>query len=163
MLAPPNPARAARGRTTTTKCSTKIGIPSAASCGRMRRRERRLGSGPSFEGMDRSSQQIGLRGNARGSDGGFQGGVACAPLASPISFNAAAWKMTFQLRLVDETGHCRWGRTCIRSGHGCIGQVANGARCCPNIRRRTALVRLRKRPVPAKSGRRATTLTSARS
>jgi hypothetical protein len=33
--------------------------------------------------------------------------VARAPLASPLPFNAAAWKMTFQLRLVAETGHCR--------------------------------------------------------
>src|SRR5450759_5356942 len=95
----------------------------------------------------------------RAGDGGFQGAVECAPLASPISINAAAWTMTFQLRLADVTGHCQWGRTCIHSGHGCIGQVANRARRCPNIRRRTALVRLRKRPVPAKSGCRATTLT----
>jgi hypothetical protein len=86
-----------------------------------------------------------------------------APLASSIPFDAAAWKMTFQLRLADVTGHCQWGHTCIHSGHGCIGQVANGARCCPNIRRRTALVRLRKRPGPAKCERRATTRASARS
>ena len=60
----------------------------------------------------------------------------------------------FSLCVGDETSRCRSVRTCIRSGHACIDEVASEARYRPDIRYRTVLARLRTRPVLAKCERR---------
>ena len=71
-----------------------------------------------------------------------------------LPLKAATWTKAFSSCVGDETSRCRSPRTCIRSGHACIDEVASEARYCPDIRYRTVLARFRTRPVLAKCERR---------
>ena len=81
----------------------------------------------------------------------------------PFPISGATWPIAVQLNIGDVVGHCRWEHTCIYSGRGRIGQVADGALCCPNSRLRTALLPLRKRSTRAERGPRVATLAFVRS
>jgi hypothetical protein len=84
-------------------------------------------------------------------------------MAAPLFINEAIWVTTFQLNIADVIGHCRWEHTCIHSGHGRSGQMADGALCWPNNRRRTVLLLPCKHSARAECGRRVTSLAFVRS
>jgi hypothetical protein len=96
-------------------------------------------------------------------DRGYAASLEAAMAGFKAPINAATWTVAFRLRQDDVTDRCRWERTCNHSGRWCIGQVANRARCCPNIRHRTELMSLRKRSVRAERERRATSQASVHS